>query len=192
VLDKNDDILIQEYLDGNHKSFEILFNKYKNLLFSYLLTLTGNYEESEDLFQEIFIKIIEKLPSYRQEGKFKSWLFTLSRNYFLDKRKNRKNIQERSNISLDDSEDEKSALINKISFPLNPENELINKEEAGKIFKALEQLNYQQREIILLRHYSGMTFKEISQELSIPIGTVLASFSRGIAKLRELTQHSNL
>ena len=185
MTELSDELLIKEYLGGNAESFGLLFERYKNRVFSYLLVLTRNREEAEDLFQEIFIKVIDKLPFYREENKFGPWLFTLARNAFLDSRKSSGYLSGKRTFSMDEPDADGAALGDRLASDGDPEKNFLSGEEARKIEAAFGRISPEQKEVIVLRHYGGMSFREISEQLGLPIGTVLARFSRGAEKLRE-------
>ncbi len=185
--ERTDDELIKDYLSGKTKAFDELFNKYRSKLYPYILSLCLNTDEAEDIFQETFIKMIDKLPSYKPQNKFSAWLFLMARNTFLDSRKNKKEKFYREATSLDakrEGEDEtfKEEFLASVG---DPQSEMIKKEKEELIISAMNELSSQQRDIISLRHFAGLSFKEIAQELGIPIGTALASFSRGLEKIKE-------
>lgn len=187
-MERTDDELVKEYLSGDENAFRELFNRYKVRLYAYLLSLCLNEAEAEDLFQETFIKAVDKLARYKPQNKFSAWLFFMARNIFLDRRKNRKESFSRSTVSLDMPEGgnlEDGFSEEFIPSADNPQNELLKKENERIILEAMERLSPEQRETVVLRHFARMSFKEIAQNLNLPIGTVLARFSRGLDKLKE-------
>lgn len=186
-MGKEDSKLIREYLNGDLSSFEILFSKYKKRLFSFLFALTRDENLASDLFQETFVKVIEKISYFKENTNFPAWLFTVARNIFLDHIKNKKNF-----ISIDFKEDDESqSLAETLSSNDNPEYEYIKKIDIKDLLDSLELISYEEKEIIILKHYSQLSFKEIAEELHIPIGTALARFSRGIKKLRIILSRKN-
>ncbi|MEW5951141.1 MAG: RNA polymerase sigma factor [Elusimicrobiota bacterium] len=183
-MQKDDDKLIEEYLKGDERAFKELFERYKTKLYPYLISLCLDKDLAEDIFQETFVKISEKLPSYKKENKFSSWIFTIARNIFLDKKKSAKEKFLNSSLAFENSEDEVSPQ-DYLSESGNPHSFLEAENKAKALSAAMEKLSEEQREIIALRHFAGLSFKEISENLNIPIGTALARFSRGLDKLRE-------
>lgn len=186
-IEKTDDELVKDYLSGETKAFDELFNRYRAKLYPYILSLCLNKDEAEDIFQETFIRMVDKLPYYKPQNKFSAWLFLMARNIFLDNRKNKKEKFYRESMSLDASREGEEETFKEESFASvgDPQSEMVKKEKEELIISAMNELSNQQREIISLRHFAGLSFKEISQELGIPIGTALASFSRGLEKMRE-------
>jgi len=183
-MEKTDDELVSEYLDGDEKAFEELYHRYNIQLFNFILSMVKDNEAANDIFQEVFIKVINKLPSYR-EGNFKAMIYLIARNSVIDFIKSKKNKNQRNNISIDQNIDEEHTLEDLIASGENPEKELITIYENKKLYEAISTLSEEYREIILLKHFSGLRFEEISKTLNIPLGTLLSRFKRAMDKLRE-------
>ena len=175
--------LIKAYKKGDTQALEKIMEKYKTPIYSYLLKMVGNRDSANDLFQEIFLKFIKNIQSYNEEKKFANWIYTVAHNTVMDSfRKNKNRYIE----SLDQSkgEDFKSVAETIASKDLSPENILIKTEISGKIEKAFEILSDEQKEVFIMRHYWGLSFKEIAEILKVPIGTALARMSRALGKLK--------
>ena len=175
--------LIKAYKKGDTQALEKIMEKYKTPIYSYLLKMVGNRDSANDLFQEIFLKFIKNIQSYNEEKKFANWIYTVAHNTVMDSfRKNKNRYIE----SLDQikGEDFKSVAETIASKDLSPENILIKTEISGKIEKAFEILSDEQREVFIMRHYWGLSFKEIAEILKVPIGTALARMSRALGKLK--------
>ncbi len=175
--------LIKAYKKGDTQALEKIMEKYKTPIYSYLLKMVGSRDSANDLFQEIFLKFIKNIQSYNEEKKFANWIYTVAHNTVMDSfRKNKNRYIE----SLDQikGEDFKSVAETIASKDLSPENILIKTEISGKIEKAFEILSDEQREVFIMRHYWGLSFKEIAEILKVPIGTALARMSRALGKLK--------
>ncbi len=175
--------LIKAYKKGDTRALEEIMKRYKTPIYSYLLKMVGNRDSANDLFQEIFLKFIKSIGAYNEEKKFANWIYTVARNTAMDSfRKNKS----RNFESLDRSqaEDSKSLSETVDSKELSPESILIKDETSGKIDKAFEALSTEQREVFIMRHYWGLSFKEIAEILKVPIGTALARMSRALKQLR--------
>lgn len=183
-MKKTDDELIREYLNGDEKAFEELYHRYNVQIFNFILSMIKDNEIANDIFQEVFIKLINKLPSYR-EGNFKAMIYLIARNSVIDFIKSKKNKNERKMISTDQNIDEGHTLEDLIPSDENPEKKLITTYENKKLYNAISTLPEDYREIILLKHFSGLKFEEISKILNVPIGTLLSRFKRAMDKLRE-------
>lgn len=146
-------------------------------LYNFAHWLTGNREEAEDLVQEAYVKALKGFSSFTPGTNFRAWIYRILRNAFLTSRAGLK-----ANVSLDDDE-------NSIAEPVtagDPESLLIARMDGEQIRRALRELPVRQREIILLCDVEEMSYKEISETLSLPIGTVMSRLSRARAAMREL------
>lgn len=179
--------LIRAYKNGDTKAFEEIMEKYKAPIYSYLMKMVRSKDYADDLFQDVFLKFIKNIKSYNEEQKFSNWIYTVAHNTVMDGfRKNKSRRFE----SLDQNKGEDSLPVSETiasKEPL-PENILIKNETSGRIEKSFEQLSDEQREVFFMRHYWGLSFKEISQILQIPIGTALARMSRALKKLKSELQ----
>lgn len=188
IAEMNDEELAAAFAEGSRAALEELINRYKADVFGFLAGLTGSRDAAEDLFQETFIKYVRNPDSYQPVRKFRSWLFTVARNTALDYFRREKN---RASVSLSETTDDEtenfegSALLGIKDADANmPDRQFENSCLADRINSALASLSPEQREIFYLRHYSGLSFKEISALTGEPAGTVLARMSRTAAVLR--------
>ena len=153
--------LIEKCRNGETAAFGPLIKIYRKQLFSYLLRLSGNKEDAEDLFQETLIMGWRGIKKYSERQKFSSWLFTIAHNMAMDKLRKRN----KKNMITEIGPDE-------LHHTNDPHKELIGKEIRNKIQKAIEFLPFKQKEVFLLRVNSGMSFKEIAQTTNEPLNTV--------------------
>ncbi len=160
---------------GDSESFSQLVDIYGRRCYGYFYRLTGNSEVSDDLLSELFVKLVEKIGSYKG-GSFKSWLFKVASNVFHDylrgKQRQRKLL-----------EVQKRQLERKTS-----ERKRADAESIDKLQIQLRKLDADTRELIMLRYYSQLSFREIAQMRSEPIGTTLSKVHRGLKKLRGLME----
>ena len=148
--------LIAGYLDGDEKCFEMLYYRYRKVLYGYLNNmLAGNQAEADEVFAETWTKVIDKLPRYRDEGKFSAWLFRMAKNIFIDRI--RRSHPERF-MSIDDE--------NMMTLPddnaFSPDRTLGATDTGKAIMEAISQLPNEQKEVFILRE-QDMSFKEIAQ-----------------------------
>ncbi|MGA2172427.1 MAG: RNA polymerase sigma factor [Sedimentisphaerales bacterium] len=158
---------------GDEGCFSHLVDIYAKRCFGYFYRLTGSRETSEDLLSELFVKLVEKIGSYRG-GSFDGWVFAMASNLFYDhlrfKQRQTRLLDEHSQrvklrAAIDDSQ---------------------NDSESDELQGSLDKLDSDIRELIVMRYYSQLSFKEISQLRGEPIGTTLSKVHRGLKKLREL------
>lgn len=158
---------------GDEASFSRLIDIYAKRCFGYFYRLSGSRETSEDLLSELFVKLVEKIASYRG-GSFDGWLFTMASNLFHDHLRFRQ---------------QQTRLLNEQSRrvqlqPVHSEGD--NTGEIDELQVALGKMDSDVRELIMMRYYSQLSFNEIAQMRSEPIGTTLSKLHRGMKQLREL------
>lgn len=184
----SDEKLVEIYKKGgSQEAFEILLERYKLPLYSYIIKMISDRAEAEDLFQEVFIKVIKGLPCYQSRDKFKSWIFKIARNMTIDylrKNKNKKTCSIDEKIQVEKSKDFtiKDLLPSK---DYGPEKILEKKELKENLIKSLEELTTEQKEVFLLRHDLGFSFKEITELLNCPLNTALGRMHQAIKKIRK-------
>ena len=158
---------------GNEGCFSRLVDIYAKRCFGYFYRLTGSGETSEDLLSELFVKLVEKIGTYRG-GSFDGWVFAMASNLFYDhlrfrQRQTRLLDEHGQRLRMQAAQDRSS-----------------NENEVDGLQNALGKLDDDVRELIMMRYYSQLSFKEISQLRGEPIGTTLSKVHRGLKKLREI------
>jgi RNA polymerase sigma-70 factor (ECF subfamily) len=168
-----DEEIISNIKSGGKEAFGLLVEKYGDQLYSFIRYSMRDEGAAGDIYQEALLKAFGGIDKYKEEGKFKTWLFTIARNKITDHfRKNSRFVQfgeEQDAADFAASDNTQKAALSNISL-----REI--KEHIGRLPK-------EQREVILLRTY--LSFKEIASVLGCPLGTVLARMSRGVNKLRQ-------
>jgi len=161
--------------DGNNECFSQVVGLYSSRCYGYFYRLSGNHDISDELLSELFVKLVEKIGSYKG-GSFESWLFKIAANLFHDhlrgKQRRKKLIEARQ-----------GQIGSDIMDPIRADDERIDRLQIQ-----LKRLDPDTRELILLRYYSQLSFKEIARMRSEPIGTTLAKTHRGLKKLRQLME----
>ena len=180
VLD--DAQLVNDYINGCEKSLEILVNKHKYRLYNFIYSKVLNKDNAEDLFQETFIKVIKTLKRgvYNEEGKFLPWIMRIAHNLVIDFfRKNKRFPAFDNNESYD---------IFQLIKDENPsiEKHLIDKQILNDLQKIVVKLPEDQREVLNMRLYKEMSFKEISEITGVSINTALGRMRYAIINLRKL------
>ena len=169
-----DEQIISDIKAGNREAFGLLVEKYKDALYSFIFYSVKDEGAAGDIFQETLLKALTEISKYKEEGKFKAWLFTIARNKVTDHyRKNAKFIQ-----FGEDEDGDKFAHKND-----NTEAKASSAITLAEIGRFIGRLPREQQEVILMRTY--LSFKEIAAVLGCPIGTVLARMSRGVKKLQQ-------
>ena len=172
---KNDDLarIISGCKSGDAESFSELVDIYANRLYGYFYRLTGNRTTSDDLLSELFVKLVEKIGSFRG-GSFESWLFKTASNIFYDYLRDKQRQKKMF-------EDQKERFESEMTEIRQADSEKIDDLQIQ-----LGKLDMDTRELIMLRFYSQASFKEIAAMRSEPIGTTLSKLHRGLKKLREM------
>ncbi len=181
---KKDAENIREFLAGNMIGFNNLYMRYERQLFFYIKSMVHSHETAEDIFQEVWMQTIKKLPKFSFKGAFRNWLYTIAHHKTIDYiRKSGKEkfvslsieLNNESGLTLEDILEDKSPdIISQLSAK-----EL--EEKLGKIIKTLPEL---QREVFLLRCDAGMKFKEIAKLTKVSLNTVLGRMHYAIKKMR--------
>ena len=185
-MDITDAGLVKAFKEGDTGALDELINRHKSRLYSYLLRLSRDRDAADDLLQEVFIKVIKKLNSYSEREKFSAWLFTIAHHTVMDYfRSGRRRREESLDAAYEDGVPLSDTLA---AAEPGPDRLMEDAERAAVIQDAFDRLSCDQREIFLMRHYSGLSFKEIAGILGVPVGTVLARMSRAMAKVRSEMQ----
>jgi RNA polymerase sigma-70 factor (ECF subfamily) len=185
----SDQDLVQAYIKGDHSAIEVLINRHRSKVYTYIILTIKNQQLAEDLFQETFIKVIQSLRAgkYKDNGKFLSWVIRIAHNLIID---HFRKVKQMNAISNDDSEVD---LFNsKKLSDSNIEELIIDSQIKSEIRILINELPDDQREVVLLRHYGGLSFKEIADQTDVSINTALGRMRYALINLRKLIQEKNL
>ena len=184
----SDQQLVSAYLSGDSLSIEHLITRHKDKVFRFILSKVKNVDLANDIFQEVFIKVINKLREgrYNEEGKFISWVMRISHNMVID------HFRKESKVKMIRPNDDYN-IFNAISEESDSlESDVINKQVFNEVKDLVNYLSYEQREVVKMRYFSGMTFKEISEESGISINTALGRMRYALINLRKLKEKYNI
>lgn len=184
----NDKELIARYLDGDEKSFELLLNKHKEKIYTSIYLFVKDHERANDIFQDVFIKIVKTLRAgkYNHEGKFKQWAMRIAYNMCVDnfrKNKRRSIIQPTDDFDIFD-------IIE--SGDANREDSLIREQTYSKVRELVDNLPPEQREVVILRHYADMSFKEIAAMTRVSINTALGRMRYALINMRKMVDNKEV
>ncbi|MCK4661590.1 MAG: sigma-70 family RNA polymerase sigma factor [Bacteroidales bacterium] len=185
----NDYDLVKLYIDGDHSSIETLIERHKNKVFSYIFLMVKKQEIAEDIFQDTFIKVIKSLKNgkYKDEGRFVSWVIRIAHNLVIDNFRKEKNTKTYSN----DDNDLDIFNSNKFSDQ-NIEECIINDQITKDVRLLIDKLPKEQRDVIILRHYMELSFKEIAEQTDVSINTALGRMRYALINLRKLINEKNI
>lgn len=179
----NDNELVQSYLNGDFASLEELIQRYKDKVYTYILITIKNQHLAEDIFQETFIKVIRSLNlgKYTDNGKFASWVMRIAHNLIIDHFRRERNMNTYSN---DGSEID---LFNSARFSEeNVEEVMINEQILNEVRDLVEELPDDQKQVVIMRHYLGLSFKEIADQTGVSINTALGRMRYALINLRKI------
>lgn len=170
---------------GDTASLDLLVDHFAGRVFGFLYRMTGSRHDAEDLMQEVFVRLVRMIGAYQHDGRFEPWLFRIAANLVRDRlRRTRRGprIVALSTPNGDDSD----GLDSMVAASDAVDARLVHGEEVGALGRALQRLPEAEREVVMLRHFSQMSFKEIAEATGVPLGTALARGHRGLARLREI------
>jgi RNA polymerase sigma-70 factor (ECF subfamily) len=188
VRQLSDQVLIGQYLKGDEKSFEILLNRHRNKIYTSIYLFVKDTDLAEDIFQEVFIKIIDTLRKgkYNHEGKFLQWAMRISYNMCVDYFRRSKR---RTKVSSTETFDIFDVLELKDD---NMEQTMIKSQLHKSVRKLVDQLPPEQREVVILRHYADMSFKEIAALTRVSINTALGRMRYALINIRKMVEEKDL
>jgi RNA polymerase sigma-70 factor (ECF subfamily) len=187
--DLSDNSLVQQFVDGNQSAIEVLISRHKKRVFTYILLVVKDHHLAEDIFQDTFIKVIKSLKSgrYTENGKFISWVLRISHNLIIDHFRKEKLLSTTSNDNVNVD------LFNSPKYSEeNIEDKLIYDQITCDVRLLIDELPDDQREVIMMRHYQGLSFKEISDITNVSINTALGRMRYALINLRKLIEKKNL
>ncbi|MBA2423617.1 MAG: sigma-70 family RNA polymerase sigma factor [Chitinophagales bacterium] len=184
----NDEALVLQYMNGNEQSLEILIRRHKSKIFTSIFMFLRDQYLAEDLFQETFIKVVRKLRAgqYQEEGKFLPWVMRISHNLCIDfYRKTRRTPQIVTPEGFD--------IFNVLQFSDgNPENMVIRKQSHERVRAMVDELPVEQKEVVILRHYADLSFKEIAEITNVSINTALGRMRYALINLRKMQMEKQI
>ncbi len=184
----DDSILVKNYIDGNERALEILILRHKQRIYSFIYSKVQDRDVTEDIFQDTFIKIINtlKLGKYNEEGKFLPWSMRIAHNLVID-------FFRKSNRMPTFKNTDEFDIFSVLGDPaLNAEKELIKNQIHSDIRKLVEKLPEDQKEVLNMRIYREMSFKEISEQTSVSINTALGRMRYALINLRKMIDNNNI
>ena len=175
---KTDKDIILKILNGKNDYFSVLMEKYHNEIFKYVYNILGNYETTEDLLQEIFLKTYKNLKKYNSsKASFRTWLYRIATNHTL----NFLNSKDYKNNHVNSIYEESS-----LGSKGNIEEDIVKEEQINQVKKVIEKLlKPKHQEIMYLHYFSGLTVKEIGESTSIPEKTIYKAIKTSIEKIKK-------
>ncbi len=182
--DINDKLLIDRCKRGDRDAFDTLVRAYEKRVYNLAYRLSGSYDEANDISIDAFLRVFQALKMFRGDANFSTWLFRIVTNVYLDRRKRTRNKQ---HVSLEEYvELEENSVARQIEDP-GPTPDIVaeSHERAAILQSAIASLPDYQRTMVVLYHTEGLSYDEIAEVLSLPIGTVKSRLNRARLTLRE-------
>ena len=179
---KEDAKFIVNYIEGSESALEFLIKKHQHRLFNFIYSKVLNRDIADDIFQDTFIKVIKTLKRgvYNEEGKFLPWMMRIAHNLVID------HFRKQNRIPLFESNDNFDIFQLISDGSLNAENAIINDQIVADLQNIILELPEDQKEVLLMRFYRDMSFKEISNLTGVSINTALGRMRYAIINLRKL------
>jgi RNA polymerase sigma-70 factor (ECF subfamily) len=189
----SDNELVKLYMNGNEESLSVLVKRHKRRIFSYIYLITRNKSLTEDVFQETFFKVIQTLKKqqYNEEGKFLPWILRIAKNLIIDHYRKAKKMPSISTVINDEGEETSI-------FDIIPEESPSSKDtEETKRFKEtirsiVNDLPQDQKEVVIMRTYYDMSFKEIAEITNVSINTSLGRMRYALINLKKMLEEKNM
>lgn len=184
-----DDMLVALYSKGNDKAFDELLSRYQGKIFNYILFIVRNQELAEDIFQETFVKAIVTMQQgrYTADGKFGAWITRIAHNLVIDSFR-----QERSENTISNDETEVDLLNDADLCDDNVEMQMINDQTLIDVRRLVDALPDNQREVVYMRYYQDLSFKEIAEIVGVSINTALGRMRYALLNMRKIAEEKHI
>lgn len=179
----SDAILVKAYISGDEKALEILVLRHKSRVYNFIYSKVLDGDLSEDIFQDTFIKVIRTLKrgTYNEEGKFLPWLMRIAHNLIID------HFRKSNRMPKFESKDKEFDIFSMLKDSgLNAEKQLIVDQISADVRKLVDKLPEDQKEVVFMRLFKDMSFKEIAENTNVSINTALGRMRYAIINLRRL------
>jgi len=178
-MGRSDEELVEACQAGEASAFDVLVGRWEDRIRGAAYRVLGSEEEARDVAQEAFLKAYRGLAGFKREARFSSWLYQIATNLCRDRLRRRRT---RATVSLEEMEETGGAIAE--TRPRADER-LLQDDLARVVRRAIEALAEEQREVLILKEYEGLTFLEIAQALDVPVSTVKTRLYRGLGQLRQ-------
>lgn len=190
LQDMTDEELALSYADGNNRAFDLLLLRNQSKLFSYILFVVHDRETAEDIFQETFVKVITRLQEgrYTVSGKFGAWIMRIAHNSIMDWYRDQASMR----IVDTSADNDLSNIPGADIFEGNIENRFVNSQIMTDVRRLLDALPPMQREVVYMRFYQQLSFKEIADSTDVSINTALGRMRYALLNMRRMAKANNM
>ncbi|REG88038.1 RNA polymerase sigma factor [Winogradskyella sediminis] len=180
--------LVSNYIRGNENALSILIERHKQKIYSFIYSKVYDRDVTEDVFQDTFIKVIKTLKrgKYNEEGKFLPWVMRIAHNLVID------HFRKNSRMPKFDNTGEFSIFSVLSDSTLNAEKVLIKDQVESDVRRIIEELPEDQKQVLLMRMYQDMSFKEISERTGVSINTALGRMRYALINMRKVIEQNNI
>jgi RNA polymerase sigma-70 factor (ECF subfamily) len=184
----NDSVLVSNYINGNERSLELLIGRHKQRIYSFIYSKVLDRDISEDIFQDTFIKVINTLKrgSYNEEGKFLPWVMRIAHNLVID------HFRKDNRMPSFKNTDEFDIFSVLSDSSLNAEKTIIKEQIHRDVRNLVDELPEDQKQVLMMRIYKDMSFKEISEQTGVSINTALGRMRYALINLRKVIDKNNI
>lgn len=184
-----DEELVVCYAQGNNAAFDTLLGRYKSSVYSYIYYIVQDKELAEDIFQETFVKVIVtiKQGGYTENGKFKAWIMRIAHNLVIDSFR-----QERNENTISNDEVEVDLFNNRDLCEETIEDSMVRRQVLSDVRKLVKHLPDNQREVLEMRYYQDLSFKEIADLTGVSINTALGRMRYAILNMRRMAEENHI
>uniref|UniRef100_UPI004027C121 RNA polymerase sigma factor n=1 Tax=Prevotella sp. TaxID=59823 RepID=UPI004027C121 len=190
LQDMTDEEWALSYADGNNRAFDLLLLRNQSKLFSYILFVVHDRETAEDIFQETFVKVISRLQEgrYTVSGKFGAWIMRIAHNAIMDWYRDQASMR----IVDTSADNDLSNIPGADIFEGNIENRFVNSQIMTDVRRLLDALPPMQREVVYMRFYQQLSFKEIADSTDVSINTALGRMRYALLNMRRMAKANNM
>lgn len=186
---KTDEELVVLYAKGNNNAFDILLSRYQSSIYSYINFIVHNKDLAEDIFQETFVKAIMTIKQnrYTESGKFKAWIMRIAHNLIIDNYR-----QERIENTISNDDVEVDLFNNMKLCDDSIEDHMVRQQALNDVRKLVEFLPENQREVLVMRYYQDLSFKEIADITGVSINTALGRMRYALLNMRKMAEENRI
>ncbi|MBR3728434.1 MAG: sigma-70 family RNA polymerase sigma factor [Muribaculaceae bacterium] len=189
LKDKSDDQLISLYVDGKNEAFDELLERHKDRIFMYIYHSVKNEDLANDLFQDTFVKAITTIKQgrYVENGHFAAWVSRIAHNLIIDY------FRQVKNENLQSTDDDESNVLNRKELSQSTiEDDMVASQIHNDVRRLIRTLPASQRQVLVMRYYKNMSFKEIADTTGVSINTALGRMRYAILNMRRLAEEHNI
>ena len=183
-----DAVLVSNYIKGDESSLSMLINRHKQRIYSFIYSKVLDRDITEDVFQDTFIKVIKTLKrgAYNEEGKFLPWVMRIAHNLVID------HFRKNNRMPKFDNSGDFSIFSVLSDGDLNAEKKIIKNQVEDDVRKLIEELPEDQKQVLVMRTYNDMSFKEISEKTGVSINTALGRMRYALINMRKIIEKHNI